>query len=159
MLSSFIAKLLLARQFSINEREIRILGRGFYLQPLRQLAVLQHSLLERFGEDGLRIIYEAGKASFMELSKEMERFSADRSKFLEVIMNFIKHFGLGDAQLIKMDEKGCKARVEARENPFAKEYLKLFGVQRRCIDSLLAGVLSGFFSVFFKKLSARRRAA
>lgn len=151
MLSSFITKLLLTRQFSMSEKEVKLLGKNFYLQPLSQLVLLQEKLQEKFGEEGAKLIYEAGKASLLEMGRELQKFSSRKYELLEVMVSFLRHFGLGDIQLLRMDERECRVEIEIKENPFVKEYLKLFGVQPKCVDLLLAGMLSGFFSVFFKR--------
>jgi len=149
MLSVFISKLLLARQFTLSEKEFKIFNKGFYLQPLKQLAFLQKKLEEKFGEKGFQMLYETGKESFFEMSKELE--SPPRAAFLNALLSLLQHLGFGKIEIIEIKDEKQEARVKVKDNPYAKEYLKMFGVQKTPVDHLLAGVIAGYFSIYFNK--------
>jgi predicted hydrocarbon binding protein len=150
MLSSFISKLLLLRQFSLLEEEFKILEKNFYIQPLKQLIILQRKIEEKFGKKGLKLIYETSKQSFFELSKDIGKFAGSKEKFFEALLSLMRHFGFGNVKVVEI-KKNFEAVVQVKHNPFAKEYIKLFGFQKESVDYLLAGMIAGYFSKFFKK--------
>ena len=133
------------------ENEIKILGKDFYLQPLQQLATLQKNLDDKFGKKGLDLLYETGKESFFKLSRDMEKFYDNKEKFYQVLSSLISNFGFGEIEIIEIKQKELKAKVKVKTNPFAKEYIKLFGFQKKAIDYLLSGIIAGYFSKFFEK--------
>lgn len=151
MLSTFISKLLLARQFTLTDKEFKIFDKGFYLQPLKQLAFLQKKLEKKFGQEGLNCLYEVSKQSFFEMSKDLEKFSQTRNVFLNVLSVFIQHLGFGKVEIVEVKNEEYKAKVKVKDNPFAKEYIKLFKIQKKSIDYLLAGIIAGYFSTYFQK--------
>ncbi|MEM7826464.1 MAG: 4-vinyl reductase [Candidatus Aenigmatarchaeota archaeon] len=151
MLSSFISKLIVVRQFSLLENEFKILGENFYLQPIKSLVAFQDKVEEKFGKKGLDLIYETSKESFVEFAKEMKKFAESEEKFFDVLLKLISHFGFGNLEIVEIDKKGRRALVEVKNNPFAKEYIKKFGFQKKCVDHLLAGIIAGYFSEFFKE--------
>ena len=150
MFSTFISRLILLRQFSILEDGFKILGENFYFQPLKQLIILQKKIEEEFGRKGLTLIYETSKQSFFELSKYMSKFAGRKEKFFEVLLNLVRHFGFGDIEIVEIKEQ-FQAIVQIEHNPFAKEYAKKFGFQNKTVDYLLAGIIAGYFSIFFDK--------
>jgi len=151
MFSPFISKLLLVRQFSVLENEIKILGKNFYLQPIQQLVIFQRSVEKKFGKKGLDLIYESGMESFFRMSKDMEKFSESKNKFHEAMVNIIKHFGFGNLEIVEIKQEELRAKIIVKNNPFAKEYVKLFGYQKNCLDYMLSGIIAGHFSNFFGK--------
>jgi predicted hydrocarbon binding protein len=151
MFSTFISRLILLRQFSILEDGFKILGENFYFQPMNQLLIFQKKVEEKFGKKGLALIYETNKQSFLEFIKEVEKFADKKEKFLEVMFNFISNFGFGSLKIVEIKEKELKVIVEAKNNIFAKEYVKKFGFQKSGVDYFLAGILAGYFSKFFDR--------
>ena len=151
MFSPFISRLLLLRQFSILENEIKILGKNFYLQPIEQLVIFQRNIEKKFGKKGLDLIYESGRESFFKMSKDMEKFSESRNRFHEAMINMIKHFGFGNLEIVEIKQEELRAKIIVRDNPFAKEYVKSFGYQKNCLDHMLSGIIAGYFSNLFRK--------
>lgn len=142
---------MLLRQFSLLENEIKILGKNFYLQPIQQLVIFQKNIEKKFGKKGLDLIYESGRESFFQMSKDMEKFSESRDRFHEAMINIIKHFGFGNLEILEIKQEELKAKIIVKDNPFAKEYVKLFGYQKNCLDYMLSGIIAGYFSNFFRK--------
>lgn len=151
MLSSFITRLMLLRQFDLEEKEFKILGKSYYLQSMTQLAMQQKMIKDKYGTKGLEIIYKSSKKSFLDLGRNMEKFSESKIKFFEAILNLVKHFGFGDVEIIEMKEKEFKAIVQVKHNAFAMEYARLYKIQKEPIDYSLAGILAGYFSLYFNK--------
>jgi len=151
MISDFIRNLLYLRQFYLLEKEFRIFGKNFYIQPMKQLAFFQRNLEKKFGKKALNEIYEASKQSFFEICKDWKKFSTNKKTFLDAVLKLIQHFGFGEIEIVEIKEKENRASLQLKANHFAKEYLKLFGKQKSCVDYLLAGILAGFFSEYFEK--------
>ncbi|MEM5852754.1 MAG: 4-vinyl reductase [Candidatus Aenigmatarchaeota archaeon] len=151
MLSSFISRLLLIRQFSILNGEFKILEKNFYFQPIKSLAIFQEKLWKKSRRVGLELIYETSKEGFVDFIRDIKRFAESREKFFNVLLNLVTHFGFGNLEIIEVNEKEKKAVVEVKNNPFAKEYVKIFGAQKKCVDYMLAGIIAAYFSEFFEK--------
>ncbi|MGC8812587.1 MAG: V4R domain-containing protein [Candidatus Aenigmatarchaeota archaeon] len=151
MLSIFFRKLLLARQASIDEGEIRILTKNFYMQPMYELIILQEKIKKEFGKKGLRLIYEAGKIGFNDLVRYIEKFTSKKEEVQNLWLNVLKVCGIGNLEIIEIDKEKPKAILQTNKNPFAREYLKEYGKQKECVDYLTAGIIAGFFSRFFEK--------
>jgi|YelNatPaOPRAMG01_1025707.scaffolds.fasta_scaffold200037_1 predicted hydrocarbon binding protein len=151
MLSIFFRKLLLARQASIDEGEITILTKNFYMQPLYELIILQEKIKKEFGKKGLKLIYETGKVGFNDLLRRIEKFTSKKEELQSLWLSVFKICGIGNLEIIEIDREKFKAILQTNKNPFAREYLKEYGKQKEGVDYLTAGIIAGFFSRFFEK--------
>lgn len=150
MLSNFISRLLLIRQFSIIEGEFKILEKNFYFQPIKSLVIFQNKIEKKFNQKGLELIYDSSKEGFIELIKEMKKFAESKERFFDVLLKLITHFGFGNLEMIEINKDKKEAIVEVKNSHFAKEYIKTFGFQKKCVDYFLAGIIAGYFSEFFE---------
>jgi predicted hydrocarbon binding protein len=154
MISTFIRKLLRFEEstafkglaLSICEKEVKIFGKNFYLQPLEQLAFLQKKLEEKLGKEGLELLYQTAKEGFSNLAKELEGLSDVRSEYLIELQNLVKHLGFGNVKVIEVNDRECKGLVRVEENPFP-DLVETKG----CVDYLLAGIIAGYFCKYFEK--------
>jgi predicted hydrocarbon binding protein len=151
MLSIFFRKLLLARQASIDEGEITILTKNFYMQPLYELIILQERIKKEFGKKGLKLIYETGKVGFNDLLRKIEKFTSKKEELQSLWLSVFKICGIGNLEIIEIDREKFRAILQTNKNPFAREYLKEYGKQKEGVDYLTAGIIAGFFSRFFEK--------
>jgi predicted hydrocarbon binding protein len=151
MLSIFFRKLLLARQASIDEGEITILTKNFYMQPLYELIILQERIKKEFGKKGLKLIYETGKVGFNDLLRKIEKFTSKKEELQSLWLSIFKICGIGNLEIIEIDREKFRAILQTNKNPFAREYLKEYGKQKEGVDYLTAGIIAGFFSRFFEK--------
>ena len=151
MLSIFFRKLLLARQASIDEGEIKLLTKNFYMQPLYELVVLQEKIKKEFRKKGLKLIYETGKGGFNDLLMVVEKFTSKKEEFQRLWLNIFRTCGIGNLEIVEIDKENFKATLRMDKNPFAKEYLRECGKQKEGVDYLTAGIIAGFFSRFFEK--------
>jgi predicted hydrocarbon binding protein len=149
MLSPFISRLLLVRQFSIIEKEMKVLDENFYMQPMQHMVRMQVETKKRFGQKGLDLIYDVAKESFLGLSSDLEKFSENRGKFFDVLANVIKNMGFGEIEIVQVRPEQHVAIVQLKYNPFAKEYVKRFGFQKQNLDYHVAGMIAGYFTKFF----------
>ena len=144
MLSPFLSKLLLGRQLEWTEKGLKILGEDFFVQPLEFLAMLQKEL-EKGKKDN--ILYQSAKEDFFKISREMKKYAASKEIFLKYLLALISHAGFGNVEIVNMKE--ASATLQVRNNKFAETYRKKFGKQKKPVDLILAGMLAGFFSVYF----------
>jgi len=144
MLSPFLSKLLLGRQLEWSEKGLKILGKDFFVQPLEFLAMLQKEL-EKIKKE--KILYQYAKQDFFKISREMKKYAASKEIFLKYLLALISHAGFGNVEIVSMKE--ASATLQVKNNKFAETYMKKFGKQKKSVDLILAGMLAGFFSVYF----------
>jgi predicted hydrocarbon binding protein len=149
MLSPFISRLLLVRQFSITEKEMKILDENFFMLPMQHMVRMQYEMIKKFGKKGFDLIYSTAKDSFIGLSDDLEKFSENRGKYFDVMANVLKNMGFGEIEIVQVTPEQHKAIVQLKYNPFAKEYVKRFGFQKHMVDYHVAGMISGYFTKFF----------
>jgi predicted hydrocarbon binding protein len=145
MISGFISKLLFGRELEWSEKEIKIFGKDFCLQPVDILLSVQKKLKDKKKS---RILYESAKENFFHFSKEMSKYG-DKELFMRYMLTLISHLGFGTLKVVDLKESSAKVQVE--KNRFAEMYRKKFGTQKEPVDLLLAGMIAGFFSAYFGK--------
>lgn len=149
MLSGFLKKLLLSREATMMEGEITLLGHSFYMQPISELVFLHYDMKARFGSDGTLLIFESGKKSSQEFFQRIERFTTKRDDKVRLFLNMLNLYGFGEIQVVNMVDE-TKAVLEVSNNNFAKNYYRIHGKQEN-VDTLLSGLLAGFFEELWKK--------
>ncbi|MFC2143227.1 V4R domain-containing protein [Candidatus Aenigmatarchaeota archaeon] len=150
MLSGFLKKLLLSRQASLIEGEIKLLGHPFYLQPLSELIFLHYDMKKKFGKKGVEVLYDSGKKSSKDFFNKIQRFTVKKSDKIKLFINLLNLYGFGEINVIS-HVNNKKATLEVGNNVFAKNYAAKYGKQKDPVDHLLAGLLSGFFEELWKK--------
>jgi len=144
MLSGFLKKLLLSRQAMLDEGQITLLDTSFYLQPVSELVFLHYDMKTKFGDDGTKTLYEAGKKSSQDFFKKIEKLTVKKEDRVRLFFNMLNLYGLGELRIVTIAD-GTKAVIETGNNNFAKRYLQQYGRQEGAVDHLLAGLLAGFF--------------
>ncbi|MBW2970954.1 hypothetical protein KY320_02210 [Candidatus Woesearchaeota archaeon] len=129
MLSSFLKKLLFARQFYMVDGKIEVLGKRQVMLPSNVLAVL--------GQNGLRtdIIKSVVLSDFQQYAQMVG--SSEEGMFKN-IHNIFETFGLGRLEIADLDNANKRCVVRVHDSPFEKA-------------NLTPVVLSGMFSFLFKK--------
>lgn len=151
MMSTFLRKLLLARQASFEEGEIKILEKYFYMQPIFDFLAFQHDSKKTFGGKILKMLYENGKATGEDTVKHFEKLGIKKNQLINVWINWVNMYGIAHLEIISMDEKKFEVRMRSTKSPFAREYIQRFGKQKEPVDYILAGAMAGFFSRYFGK--------
>jgi len=93
------------------------------------------------------ILYQSAKEDFFKISREMKKYAASKEIFLKYLLTLISHAGFGNVEIVNMKE--TSATLQVKSNKFAETYRKKFGKQKKSVDLILAGMLAGFFSVYF----------
>jgi predicted hydrocarbon binding protein len=136
-----LSKLLLGRQLDWSEEGVRIVGENFCVQPIDLLIFLQNSLKKK------DVLYKSAKESFYQFSRKMEMHASSKDVFMKYMLALIDHLGFGKIKILELKEKNVKLQLS--KNNFASAYKKNFGRQKGTVDCILAGILAGFFSVYF----------
>ena len=135
MISGFLKKLLFARQFSMMDGKIEVLGKRHVMLPSDLLFSIQSSKEE---------IYTVSKKKSLENMKYLgSKLGASQESMLNNIKNIYETFGLGPLELADLKNKQKQAVVVIRGSPSASVHAK----EPQCI--LISGILAGMFSYFF----------
>jgi len=129
MLSSFIKKLMFARQFLIIDGKIEILGKRQVMLPADVVQELQKSAKA----DSLKVLI---KKNIEDYAKKL---GAGEEGLLKNISDIFETYGLGKMEIVDLDNKNKKCLVRIL-NP---------SIEGNSV--LLDSILSGIFSYLFKK--------
>lgn len=114
MLTAFLKKLLFARQFSIMEGKVEILGK-------RQL-MLPSDVVEVMGAEISAIHYESvKKAIASDLKDYAKKLGSGEQGMLRNMADIFETFGLGHLQLIKLDNAAKSCIVRISNSPLSKK--------------------------------------
>ena len=165
MISPFLQKLMFVRQFGINNGEISLLGERHVLFDAFALLEIQKidktKLYEALRKTSFKNISEAVEHAkvyenvrnvfvrdIARLGKKMGKTDAGMMKTLQELFNI---YGLGELQIIKLDNDKKEVLLRLRNSSIAKEYLKNYKKSSTPVDMIAAGVLAGMFSFVFNK--------
>lgn len=138
MISSFLTKLLTARQANLTEEEIQIFDMKYSMQPIESLIFLQEKigkpeLMKDFGRSYSNTIVEHFKA----------KFSIEEDRITSIWTNIFNISGFGKLKIVNMDKNG--GIVEIKNNNFANVYKVKHGKQNKPVCHMIAGVIEGIF--------------
>ncbi|MEM5777138.1 MAG: 4-vinyl reductase [Candidatus Aenigmatarchaeota archaeon] len=144
MMSSFLSKLLTARQAIFTEEEIEILEMKYVLHPLETLVDFQKNLndekkMEEFGYFLFQNIFDHLK----------KRFSLEESKISDLWINLFNLCGFGKIDLINISEK--ESIVEIKNNNFARIYISKNKQQKQPVCHIIRGSLRLTFERIYGK--------
>ncbi len=138
MISGFIKKLLYTNQFQVFKGKTSILETPYTILPLEALVLLEkrepklcYSLMK--------------KAAFEHAGILMKKTGFKGKQAFSLLMESFDVFGIGELQVIELDEKQCKGRVKLLDSAYLKEAAKLKIAAKHSVTS---GTLAGFFSYY-----------
>ena len=145
MISSFLSKLLMARQASFVEGKIEIFDLNFSLQPLLSLVDFQKEmadkqLMEKFG-------YFISESIISHFKK---RFAIEEKKMTNLWTNLFNISGFGRVEVVDITKERTILKLE--KNNFAQLFMKEYGIQKQPVCYLLAGM----FKNFIEKTSGKK---
>ncbi len=144
MFTAFLKKLLFARQFSIIDGKVEILGKRQLMLPSDVIL----SALSNLSEEQYGKATEAVKGILVEYAKKLGSGEEGMLKNLE---NIFETFGLGHLELMRLDNKGKTCIVRVHQPPITS------GKMEDAEGNLICMVLSGMFAFFFgKSVHAKR---
>jgi predicted hydrocarbon binding protein len=143
MVSSFLKKLMFARQFDIDEGKITVLGEQQIMLPADLLLALQEIDPKR--------TYEFTK---QQTSKMIEnyftRIGTSFTRSDSVVCDIFNNFGLGKMHILENTE--AVTVIKITDSTMAQDYIKRNSdFTDRCVCHVTSGVLAGMFSFLKKK--------
>lgn len=140
MLSSFLKKLLFARQLLMIDGRIQVLGKDQVMLPSGIFVALQ-------GLDDRKyyaVIKEGIQKNMQEYTKRM---GATAQGMFKITGDIFETFGLGKPEILLLDQKTKTAIVRFHDPPVARDCHDQN--LKECI--VLSAALAGMFSFLFKK--------
>jgi predicted hydrocarbon binding protein len=136
-MSSFLSKLLISKQATFTEREIKILELNFSLQPLLGLVNFQKEIDER--EIMEKLGYFISESIISHFKK---RFAIERENLANLWINLFDINGFGKLEFIESNNERTIAILE--DNNFARLYLEKYGKQKKPVCHIIIGILKNF---------------
>lgn len=145
MISSFLSKLLMARQASFTEDNIEIFDLNFSMQPLISLVEFQHEM-----NDNEKIEKLGYLISESIISHFKKKFAIEEKKMSDLWTNLFNISGFGRVETVDVTKNRTLLKME--KNNFAKIYMNKYGIQKQPVCHLLAGI----FKNFIEKTSGKK---
>ncbi|RMF06692.1 hypothetical protein D6764_01590 [Candidatus Woesearchaeota archaeon] len=141
----FLKKVLFANKLKYEEDgSLTLMNTPAYLFSLNALVILQKTLEDTLKDKGREIM-----ESFLEVQTAMaarmmtKRFGYKKAEAMKMQLGHVEMIGAGKIRMTKCDFEKKEFRFVA-ESTFAREYKKMFGIQKKGIDYLLIGGLRAF---------------
>ena len=139
MLSSFVKKLIFARQLNIEDGSITCLEQSMTLVPTS-------FFLQKIDEE---LAFKEYKRSLLGFSRFLMR-GENKLELLENFCNLFNSSGLGQIKLESTDGAGKTAKVFLEHSKVAEEHLKIKGVAKEPICVLAKAFIRAMFSLIFE---------
>ncbi|OGI14513.1 hypothetical protein A3K63_01960 [Candidatus Micrarchaeota archaeon RBG_16_49_10] len=151
MISSFLTKLLTARQASFTEEEIEIFDLNYAMQPMESLVDLQGIVKK---PEAMKEFGRSMSSSFTGHLKK--KFSLEEKNVASIWTSIFNISGFGKLEIVRMDGKG--GVVEIKGNNFARIYKMKNGKQKQPVCHVISGIIEGVFeNVTKRKVSCTER--
>ena len=142
MLSAFLKRLLFARQFFIINGKIEVLGVKQIMFPSTLMLDLQ--------EIDSKKVYTATKKELRQtMSVFGKKLGASGEGLLREITDIYETLGLGELQVVDIDNKAKKALVRVHNSPIAEAAISQKLKSKIPICIVISGALSGMFCHLF----------
>lgn len=142
-----IKKLLLSRQISFEEGEIKLLGQSITMLPVELYVAMFNELKKSQPASYREIIYNIAKNVGKIYTKKLhEKYALEDShKIAEWDVNTLALAGLGKAEVLKYDLKNKNAELKVMNSPIAKALKP----QKEVVDFIIAGFIAGSSIIAF----------
>ena len=162
MISDFVKRLIFARQFSLIDGKIEILGQKHIMLSNDAVLELQnidqskiYSIIKTSTLKNLELMHgKAYKAlkevSFADISEFGKKLGSSLGGVLKNIEEIYQVYGLGKLQVVDLDNDKKQAVIRVYESPIAQASLKQ-GRSKTNTCTINAAVLAGMFSYLFNK--------
>lgn len=144
----FFKKLLMSRQITFEEGQIKVAGETSIMIHGPALVKLTDIIVKSMGKEGVIDIYVASKEGGKSLGQAFKKkFSMTQSKLANLLKDLAVMGGWGSFEFVKLDfsEKNLICRV--RGSPFAQ----LSGLRGEKVCHIIRGLLAGGTSVGFNE--------
>ncbi|UCD06926.1 MAG: XylR N-terminal domain-containing protein [Candidatus Aenigmatarchaeota archaeon] len=128
-IGTIFKKFLLARQIEMEKGRISIVGIRSANTSTSTLISIQEEVIKTLGDEGAKLLYNAGKVGGVELAKTMGKvMGLSGLKMAESLATgCTQMMGWGIVSVIKCDLKACTASFKVEDSPLSlKRYKKAF---------------------------------
>lgn len=140
MISSFLKKLLFARQFYMIDGKIELLG--------KKQVMLPYDVVEELEKGNARLYAPIKKAVLKNISEYAKKLGSSEDGILKNIDYLFETFGLGTLQIVELDYKKKRCIVTVRNSPLSEASTGL---------KITEAVISGIFTfILSKDVNARQ---
>lgn len=147
ILFDFFKKLLMARQITFEEGQIKIAGESSIMIHGPALVKLTDIIIKKMGKNGIEDIYLASKEGGKKLSEAFKKkFNLTDSKLADTIKDLAVMGGWGKMEFIKYDPLNKIAIGKVTDSPFAE--LTEFKNKKMC--HITRGFVAGALSTVFR---------
>lgn len=137
MISSFLSKLLMARQASFTDEEIDIFELNFSMQPLMSLIDFQNEVKDK------KLMRRLGYLiSDSIISHFKKRFAVEEKKITSLWTNLFDISGFGKVETVDVTKERTILRIS--KSNFAKLYAEKYGMQKEPVCHIIAGIFKNF---------------
>ena len=141
-----IKKLLFARQLSLEEGEIKLLGQNVTMLPIALFIQMYKELKTIQPKKYKKIIYNITKETGKEYSITLKKkYGMNAKKLIEWDINTLALAGLGKGELINLDLKNKKSMIRV----FNSTVAKAFGRSKEPVDTVIEGYIAGSAIIIF----------
>jgi len=146
MVFDFFKKLLMARQLTFEEGQIKVADEISIMVHGPALVKLSDMLIKSMGKEGINYIYESSKESGRILAQAFKRkYGLTGMKLADLIKNLAMMGGWGKIEFLNFDFKNNSVIGKITDSPFAE--LTEFRNKKMCHIS--RGFIAGALSVVF----------
>jgi predicted hydrocarbon binding protein len=138
MLSSFVKKLIFARQLNIEDGSITCLEQSMTLVPTS-------FFLQQIDEE---LSFQEYKRSLIGFSRHLMR-NENKLELLENYCNLFNSSGLGLIKIEGADREKRTAKVSLEHSKVAEQHLKIKGVAKEPVCALAKAFIKAMFSIIF----------
>jgi predicted hydrocarbon binding protein len=145
-LSSFLKKMLMARQLTFEEGRFEMLGiRGANL-PVFTLVSILEEVHDEVGDDLFDMLFEAGKEHGEYAIEAIGReHNMSKSEYLRKTTDSANVMGLGELEVVTFNPEDGQLRVKITDSPFVEFFRDSDTLQDidRPVDTLQRGIVHG----------------
>lgn len=132
-----------------QDGEISIWNMPAMIFPVSTIAFLQKTLEIKYGDDVKHIMYMLGKLQAKMGAEVMyKKFGFKRNKdTIELSNQQSQLIGVGVLKLLKCDLEKKHFIISDENIPYARHYLRTYGLQREPVDHFIRGTIAGAYQM------------
>ena len=136
----FAKGLLYANKLKFENGEFRILDQSCLVTFADTIIGMQKKIIEKLGDKGTTILYEASKDEGIELAKEFSKIIKSKNELEDFIIKFLMLSGWGEFEEFKKTHEGII--LINKNSPFPERY----GRSKLPVCILMRGLLAGVYT-------------
>ncbi len=164
-ISAFLQKLMFVRQFSIDKGKVDILGQNYVLfdalalfeiqkiDSTKLYSVMKNSSFKNISEavEYAKVYTNVKDVFLSNIAKLSNKIGSTDQGTLMTLKELFNVYGLGDMEIVKLENDKKQALIKISNSTIASEYSKKYSKSKTPVDLIAAAILAGIFSYVFKK--------